>query len=481
MPCRDSNQLMKTRTRPLTFPLTVTALTLVLATSACGPQIQVSTRNGAAGVSRNSREGVSVERTRSGAVNAAIRKVEVDNQFGEVRVDGQSESLGWEWRLQCWGVDSETADRMADLVTLHATELDGTLKIRLELPENPPDDWRGVLSDLTLRAPKSVAVQVSNGFGPTSIRDIEGDTEANCQHSDLAVERIEGRVKARTSFARLNASDIGPGELTNQNGPLKVVGVRGDLECRTSFDLLTAHGVEGVLKGRNQNGGIDAENVTGDAELKTSFDGIRVANIGGRVELENQNGSVNASDIGGAANCRTSFDTLKIARVEGEVLARNQNGKIEVESVRGNADLKTTFDAIQLRGTRGDVVAVNQNGAIRGDEIDGNVTAETSFDKIELTVRGQETRCKNQNGDIRITTVGDALRKLEAETRFGSLDITLPRNLAPHIRAATRFGEVKSDFPISTGPGEDGTAPADSAPTVTLEAANGDIRIRKAR
>jgi len=146
-------------------------------------------------------------------------------------------------------------------------QTEGTLQITLITPDHRPENtehhtsfirsfvsWvtRGISthgttirSDLQLRVPRSVTVDLKNRFGPVRVAGTQGSLSINCQNGKVELSDIKGAVMARTTFAPLLAEHIGSAVLATQNGNLEVHGVNGSLKATASFGKMRVHDVTG--------------------------------------------------------------------------------------------------------------------------------------------------------------------------------------------------------------------------------------------
>ena len=387
----------------------------------------------------------STTRTRVEEIPAALgmAKLEVENQFGEVKVVVAEEGSkpGWTWKLQAWGKSVERATELADAVKLTVETNGSTLHVVVKMPAGR-NNVR-VQSDLEFRVAKACAVRVGNGFGVVTIAGVDGPVEAHGEFGAMAIRGVRNEVKARNSFATLTVRDSGPSQLRNQNGSLEVSEAHGAVDAETSFAHLRASGIDGAVNVRNQNGAITVEGVKGEAQARTSFASLTVKDIGGQLK------------------------------------AANQNGPVTVSGIQGPADISTSFASLNVSAVTGNAVLANQNGGIRAREMQGDIQAETSFGTMDLEGTGTNFKCRNQNGAITLRANSPELARVDARTSFAHLTVHLPGKLKPAITAHTSFGKVESDFPVLMKPGgADQFAGAESgAARISLDNQNGSIRV----
>ncbi|MEO7346544.1 MAG: hypothetical protein ABIZ49_05920 [Opitutaceae bacterium] len=481
-----------------------------------------------------------VLRMLSGEVPADIQTVQADNRLGNVIVIAVAEGFGWEWRLRSSDGKTARAEHYVEECRLDVRRTGGTLQLIVVRPDTEPPRttrssrtgwrflfWSGsrtesssdgdVRSDLTLRVPAAVAVDVKNRFGGVRVTGTRGAVAVDCQNGRVDLSDLGDAVTVRTSFGSLHAERIGVAHLTTQNGTLDVREVAGDLQATASFAKLIVHDVKGNAVLKNQNGAIEAVRITGNLVAATSFAELRVTEIGGRAALKGQNSRVEATDITGAVEATTSFGPMQVRglgagaqltnqngaieafRVTGDLVATTsfatlqaeeiggaadlscRNGKIDAARITGNLRASTSFAPLRVRDIGGAAELKWQNSEIAASGMSGDVRAQTSFARMQLEGSGRHFVARNQNGAVEIVARSPEVRQIEASASFASIDVRLPNDTKPLIRATTSFGKVRSDFPVlHSDTVSDATFAADTAPLkVSLSGQNGDIRVQQ--
>ncbi|HWD18818.1 MAG TPA: hypothetical protein VHB20_06020 [Verrucomicrobiae bacterium] len=372
-------------------------------------------------------------KTQSDGITDEIRRIEIDNRLGAVRVAAvEGPPYGWTWKLETYAQTRAAVQSAISEATLTVSTNDGTLRLALNLPE--PARRARYESELELRTPKDVAVQVHNAFGAVEINGVKGPVDARSQSGPVVVQHVRLKVDGQTSFAPLRVEDCGPANLRNQSGAITAGHVHGPLDAETSFGPLRAWDIDGYVTARDTSGSMDATRINGLADVATTFGSIMASDINGPLTAHDQSGSISANHIRGDIKLETSFSSITI------------------DDAAGRADLKNQSGQISVRGVTGDVVA------------------NTSFGALDIDGSGDSFICHNQSGPISLRATSERLAKIEARTSFSGINVHLPFAAHPEIHAHTTFGEVASDFPMS---------PADGGQTarLTLENQSGQIRI----
>jgi DUF4097 and DUF4098 domain-containing protein YvlB len=479
-------------------------------------------------------------RTLSGDVPAGVRTIQADNQHGNVTVTAVGEDFRWEWTLRSSGTRSTRAENYAQECRLDVRQIDGGLQLVVVRPDMRQGDITrsngpmrhflslvtlGVVSshedqvhsDLILRVPAASMIDVRNRFGKVNVSGARAATTVDCEHGGVNLSNIDATVTARTSFASLRAEKIGPAQLTNQNGNVEVRDVAGHLQAATSFATLKVRDVKGDARLKNQNGAIEAVGITGDLTAATSFAHLHAEKIGGKADLKAQNARLEATGISGNVTAATSFGSLHVRDSGGHVVLKNQNGTIDairvtgdliaetsfadlrVEEIGGRADLDCRNGKIEATRVTGNVQATNsfapmrvrdiggaadlkgQNGEVAAAGVTGDIRAQTSFARMRLEGNSRRFEARNQNGSVEIVATSPGVQQIDASASFAPIDVRLPGESKPLIRAATSFGKVKSDFPVLQGDTvSEARFAADAAPLkISLRGQNGDIRIQQ--
>jgi DUF4097 and DUF4098 domain-containing protein YvlB len=441
-----------------------------------------------------------VQRVLDGKLNPTLHTVRIDNQFGPVTVVGVDQDFGWRWILDCSG-DKAKAEAFAKECQLDVKETNGTLQIHFIPPErNGGHESRSVSSwkifglvwthstssgvdwesKLELRLPRAVTVELKDRFGHVSVASIRGPLNLECQNAAVEIADIASAVTASTTFASLHVERTGPAQLHNQNGAVHAAGIDGDLRVVDSFGRTSVQDVKGRAELKNQNGEIEAANIAGDLVASSSFGHIRVHDIEGSADLRNQNASIEARKIRRDVQAESSFANMRVEDVGGGATLKCQNGQIDALRIGNTVTASNSFAGMHVEDVHGDATLESQNGEIVAHGVTGAVHAKTSFARMQLEGEGKRFDAHNQNGAVQITARSPGVERIAATTSFGPIDVRLPRDCKPLIRANTSFGKVNSDFPVvlsDTLP--EAAFNADAAqPKITLRGQNGDIRVK---
>lgn len=324
---------------------------------------------------RFDRRGQTATVHRDGDIFADVENIEVDNQYGKVRIEVTDGTPGWSWELTCWANTVELADHFTQKIEMRVDQRPNRSSWSLVMPSRQPHRLRGVESKLTLKVPAAVEVNVRNRHGETEILGVQGGTRAYCQHGKLQLSDLAGSIQAETSYAPLSAERIPGAKLVNRHGSISASSVEGDLEIRNQHNQINVSHVTGALKVHNQHGSVAAGKITGPVEIDAQYTEVQLHDL------------------------------------DGSTRVRNSHGRISGQRLRGNLDVQTDYNAIELDVNCAEVRCKNRHGKIKLHLADPNlrvVRAETSHSNLELSV-------------------GESLSpKIEAQTRHGSVKSDFP-------------------------------------------------------
>ncbi|MBL9174576.1 MAG: hypothetical protein JNL10_13650 [Verrucomicrobiales bacterium] len=290
------------------------------------------------------------ELTSQGGIGTDVRELEVVNRYGKLRIVG-SDSGPWSWTstIRIKARDSAAGNLVVESATVTSTTNGSAVRIEF----NPPSPGRhaSVQSDLEVRVPRHVLVHASNEFGPMEVEGFTADVSARSSNGKMTLEDIGGAVTAEASFGSLRVQRTGPAKLTNRNGSIEALDIRGSLDAKTGFAPLKAESIRGPARLKNANGSIQVSDAA-ELEAGTSFAPIEVRNISGRTSLENRNGGIAASELHGPVIADTSFAPLRLDTDGPAITARNQNGGIHIRArstALTNLVAETSFATLEVR------------------------------------------------------------------------------------------------------------------------------------
>src|SRR6267142_467162 len=453
----------------------------------------------------------------------------IENKFGEVRIHGESSrEVKISATIRTQADSREQAQSFADKVQIEVQQTAQGIEVRTQYPEDTRN-WFGRKNasysvDYDIAVPSDAPLLVKNSFGNVNVSGVRSKSEFDNSHGSLNV-RDTGSARLTNSFGSIELNGAsGDVSVTDNNGSVQVLQVKGSLEVRNRFGSMEARNIHGDLMVHDNNGNIDVSNVGGAADITDSFGNVAFSQVKGRVNCTTSNGRVNGSSLfGNAVTIRDSFGELELSNITGTLNAETSNGKITLRSAHGTVELKSSFGAIEAsdiaKGIRaitgngsitltdiggdtfaktsfgsvsadrinGNLIVENTNGSITARNVKGDAQATTSFAGVTLDSVGGKITVNDQNGGISVTAARPAsgCRDIALKTSFSSIRVRIPDSLGYHVNAHTSFGRISSDLPIATtgsmSPESlDGTIGSGGC-QLQLTNANGSIEITRAQ
>ncbi len=383
----------------MTCSIAFSAALLILA-AGCGPGGRSAA--GSRGVSGDELK-ASTNMTRTGGIPADIKKFDVVNSFGSVRITGtDSGETRWTWKLTARARTEPLASEAAAAAKCVAERDGDHMQVVVTLPET--DGKWSFTSDLEITVPAAASVSAENSFGKMAISGLASDVKAVNQHGALELRDVRGEISAETSFASMSVNDVGAAILRNQHGGIEVSDVAGALDARTSFGSLSARDISGAARLRNQHGSVEVQTAA-SADARTSFGRLAAGEIRGDAVLVNEHGKVDARVLG-SLRAETSFAPMNVEAGGPEVECRNEHGSIKVRAHSEKLirlEARTSFGSLEVRLPAGLKPAIQARSTFGEIDSDFPVLMKKGKDAFAEVESGTpRLTVENQNGDIRI-------------------------------------------------------------------------------
>ncbi len=193
---------------------------------------------------------------------------------------------------------------------------------------------------------------------------------------------------------------------------------------------------------------------------------LRAVDIKGNVDLQGRGSDVELSGIGGQVTIAGSFGgTLDFKNLAKPLHFESQNTNLRVEGVPG-----------QLSMDLGELTARNLVGPIR---------LVTKSKDIRIEDFTQSLEVETDRGDIEISPVRLPVAKIDARSRTGKIELTLPPRASFQLQASTEQGEAINGFgpPLQTeteGRSASVKGAVGQGPTIHLTTQRGTVSVKKA-
>lgn len=297
--------------------------------------------------------GVKTEKKEIGELEPSIRKVIVENQFGDVSVKASAESPRWEWDGATWATDAEASARFLEDLHIHVSTTGDVQTWKLEMPDRD-SNLRGVRSDLTLYVPEFVDVQLTNGFGAILSDGIRGQVGIENRHGNIEVRKLGGPFEITNRHGSILAESLTcAGTVSNQHGKTTL----SFIKCKKSDDgssavplkITSRHGdviltdIDAKITAKMSHGDLTGDGLKNDVSFNSSHGGV---------QLSFANDLIHTIE-GSCSHSRVRINVPGLEKAQVNVNLRHGRLRTEVNN-DGNAPTK-----IQIEGSHTDVSISN--------------------------------------------------------------------------------------------------------------------------
>jgi hypothetical protein len=200
-----------------------------------------------------------------------LRQLRVDSGAGRLKVTGVDSLTTIEVTAEIYA-RGESEDDMADFIKDH-----------VELSLEKRGDRAVLMSDieghfhlffsgdaginLTVRVPKSLAIEIDDGSGEMIIEDIAADVSIADGSGGIRVERVAGDLRIEDSSGELEVEDVG-----------------GDVSIDDGSGSMTVTDIKGSVTVDDGSGSIDIDRVGRDVIIEEAGSGgVHIGKVDGRV------------------------------------------------------------------------------------------------------------------------------------------------------------------------------------------------------
>jgi DUF4097 and DUF4098 domain-containing protein YvlB len=307
--------------------------------------------------------------------------------------------------------------------------------------------------------------------------------------SDAPEVRVAGHKRIR-SLSR------GDADRADRQTPVEMV-VEGDtVVVRTNqervpdnerltadLEVSVPRGVSVEMRGRS--GDYDVSDLTGNVEVNGDRADVRLARIGGNARL----------------NLRRS-DTIRAVEVKGNLDVQGGGRDVELENIAGQVSVSGAYSGtLEFKNLAKPLHFESQNTELRVEALPGKISmdlgefsARNVVGPIRLSTRTRDVKIEDfsnaldletERGDIELLPNRLPLAKIEARSRSGKIELTLPAKAAFQLQASTDQGEAVNEYgpPIqkeTEGRSASLKGKVGQGPDIHLTTQRGSVAVRKA-
>jgi DUF4097 and DUF4098 domain-containing protein YvlB len=277
-----------------------------------------------------------------------------------------------------------------------------------------------------------------------------------------------GRVATNVT---VRAPRLTAAEVSTSEGAVSAAGIDGSLTADTRAGSLYADRVRGSCRLVTGGGDIRVGRVEGSLRCTTGGGHIVVQSAGGETVLETNGGDIEAADVGGPVTAQTAGGSVRIGRGSGPVTATTGGGQIVIDKAAGLVTARNMAGPVRVGAAAG-VRCESGNGGIHLSNITGSMRVSTAWGSIFATLmRGvpADSYLATGNGDITVTIPSNVGVTIQAENAMGD---TVRRIVSefPAIPVRRQGMRVVAEGPVNGG-----------GPVLRLSDTGGTIFIKRQR
>lgn len=184
-------------------------------------------------------------------------------------------------------------------------------------------------------------------------------------------------------------------------------------------------------------------------EVLNSFGNIEVKNLSKGLKATNKNGSILVENVSGNLLTENSFGKTSIDNINGNVTTQSKNGNLEVVNIVGSLDAKNSFGETSINNINGNVTAQSKNGNLEVIKVNGSLNAKNSYGLIDASDISGKIDVANNNGNTKLESSKIINKDITLTSKFGNVDLSLPKEQTGHFILNTKFGKINNDFNLS--------------------------------
>jgi DUF4097 and DUF4098 domain-containing protein YvlB len=186
----------------------------------------------------------------------------------------------------------------------------------------------GVVTAVSLKAPKLTAAVVATTEGPIGATGVDGTLAVETRAGNVSVDRVRGDSRVVTGGGDIAVGQIG-GSLrcVTGAGKITVQRVGGEATLETSGGDIVAHTLGGTVHAQTGGGGVHIGTAKGPVTAISGGGEIVVEKSGGVVTLRNMAGPVNVGSAAGV-RCDSGSGGIRLANITGPMRVATSMGSI---------------------------------------------------------------------------------------------------------------------------------------------------------
>jgi DUF4097 and DUF4098 domain-containing protein YvlB len=299
-----------------------------------------------------------------------------------------------------------------------------------------------------------------------------------------------------TGHRTVRSLDQNGADRANAGSPFELAGDANQITVRNNQDhaaanvrlsadmeIMVPRGAS--IEAHGRNGDFDITEINGNVEIISDNAGVRLQNIGGdaRIDLRRSD-VVRATGVKGAFDLKGRGADIDLQNIDGQVTI---NG-----TYSGVIQLRNLSKPLRFNGQQTDLSIEKLPGQVRMAL--GDFTASNLVGPITLTTRSKDVQISDftnsltlsvERGDLELRPEKLPLARIEAQTRSGDIELSIPPAGKLDLTARTERGDATNDFgaPFSVennGRGSTVKGSVAGGPAVSVHTERGTVVVRKA-
>ncbi len=288
----------------------------------------------------------------------SLSELIINNPAGSIMLIANDEDdIHIDYEITVYATTEEDAAEYLKMLYIDVLQIGKQLQLDVKRPISTPTSINGVRVSYKIYAPRRLALDILNRYGPVEIKGFDGYVKARNWYDLLRIEDIDNSIDVECNYGAAEVYNItGNADIGNTYEITDIKGIGGNVMLRTRYSNLTIDQVGGNLKIDTRYGKVSLDNVAGNLEVETNYADLNARRIKGAINILGAYADIEVQDMVRKANIRTRYGDITVG-----LLPHSEGYTFEGESsygnITGNIPLVTeTVDksTVKARGTIGE-------------------------------------------------------------------------------------------------------------------------------
>lgn len=246
----------------------------------------------------------------------------INNNLGSIKITGEDrENIDIKAKITVYSDKKDLAESYAKKIKI--TTLKKANSIEMKVPvENKPERVKGVKVDYTIKAPKSLYLELYNQFGLLEVTNFINGVDLSNRYQESLISNIAGdNININNKFGNLKLSDISAGE------EMKVI---------TAYNKTTIENIERDMEVNASYGDISFYNIK-SMILDSKYTDVEIVKIDGQLKTDIEFGNIDVNDLKYNTDIEGKYAEISVE------LARNLKN-FEIDGRTKHGDIRTNLD-----------------------------------------------------------------------------------------------------------------------------------------